>query len=59
MDKSPDNAVRVNLSRNVIANQERPFWEIKQSYCKKVVDMCVVDLCHDVEFVVDSLDCAS
>ena len=55
-----DNAVRVNLSRNVIANQERPFWEIKQSYCKKVVDKChVVDLGHDFEFVVDSLDCAS
>ena len=29
---------RVNLSRNVIANQERPFWEINQSYCEKVID---------------------
>ena len=29
---------RVNLSRNVIANQERSFWEINLSYCEKVID---------------------
>ena len=30
--------VRVNLSLNVIANQEHPFWEINQSFCEKVTD---------------------
>ena len=35
---------RVNLSRNVIANQERPFWEINQSYCEKAL---ALSLCHD------------
>ena len=29
---------RVILSRSVIANQERSFWEINQSYCEKVID---------------------
>ena len=29
---------RVILSRSVIANQERSFWEINQSYCGEVVD---------------------
>ena len=29
---------RVNLSSNAIANPERPFWEINQSYCEKVID---------------------
>ena len=36
---------RVNLSRNVIANQERPFWEINQSHCEKVIDNACSILC--------------
>ena len=34
----------VTLSRNVVANQERLFWEINQSYCEKVI---ALSLCHD------------
>ena len=34
------------MSRNLVANQERLFWEINQSYCEKVIDNAY-SLCHD------------